>query len=184
MKSAKELIKGYNDRMKEEKYAGTTPGHSTSDALMRQYKKEHPEKRSFLEKLADNRKQAAKQKAILRDVYIDEYRKQSIKSIKARAKQEAREKFRPTRKNRMDDMINTIGNLGGAPNFNPQKTSHKSKKKSGKKQYVIVGGKAYPKAQQGNRRSNRRQTPRTKKRTKDPFDLSELNDAIDLGNLF
>ena len=98
-----------------------------------EYYKKNPGKRPLMRRLADNRKAQAKEKAKYNEIYREEFNKQRAASLKIRAKAEARAKYQPTRKQKMDGFVNALGNLGGAPITNKRKTQSKSKKKKTKK---------------------------------------------------
>lgn len=105
----------------------------TTKELLDEYYKEHPEKRPLGRRLADNRKAAAEEKAKFAAIYREEFNKQRAVSLKARAKQEAREKYRPTRRQKIDNLVDSIGSLGGAPTQQRRKTPKKHKKKKKRK---------------------------------------------------
>lgn len=152
------------------------PEKSTSELLDEYYKK-NPGKRPLMRRFADNRKAAAKEKAKYNEIYREEFNKQRAKSLKIRAKAEARAKYQPTKKQKMDDFVNAIGSLGGAPQIK-RKTTPSKKKRSGKTQYKIIGGKAYPIAKTSRSTTTSRKKKKTRK-SNDPWDLGGLDNIGD-----
>lgn len=136
-----------------------------------EYYKKNPGKRPLMRRLADNRKAAAKEKAKYASIYREEFNKQRAVSLKARAKQEAIDKFRPTRKQKMDSFANAIGNLGGAPATKKKTTTPAKKRKQPK--YTIIGGKAYLVG--GQTQPQKTKKKKTSKKSKDTWDLSGLD---------
>ena len=151
----------------------------TTAELMDEYYKKHPGKRPLMRRLADQRKANAAEKAKYNAIYREEFNKQRAKSLKAKAKQEAIDKYRPTRKQKMDRFANSIGSLGGVGGFGattPQKQKQSSSKN--KQKFTIVGGKAYPIAKQ-HQQSRTHQKKKKKKTSSDPFDLGGLDNIGD-----
>ena len=142
-----------------------------------------PEKKgiltSALARAKENRQRMQKEKERLKQIYRAEYDVARIEAIKGRAKQEAREKYRPTRKQKIDTLLSGISSLG-TDAVGASKPRRKSKKGSGKKQYVIKGGQAYPVA--GSSRSSTKK--RKSKKKQDAFDFDCLEDIGDIGDFF
>jgi len=182
--NSERMIAKYKTQEQSEKYEGTTPGHTESDKLTKQYHKEHPERKTLMQRLADNRKAAAKEKTKYQAAYREEFNKQRMVSLKARAKQEAREKYRPTRKQKMDNLANAIGNLGdfggvGTSTQQRRKTSSSKKKhKKSKQKFTVIGGRAYPIAKQ-HQQSQVHHKKKKKKTSSGAFDLGGLDNIGD-----
>ena len=139
-------------------------------------KEKTPVKKTLLQKLKDNRDEARKEKEHYRHIYRDEYGLAKAKAIKKRARQEAFEKHRPTRKQKIDNALAGFADLGfGAAGVKPPKHGKSSSKKKGKPNYAIIGGKAYPIA---GSEHNKSQHQKTKKKRND-FDFDW---ADDIGN--
>jgi len=167
------LIAAYKAEKQKEKYEGTTTGHSTSDKLTEEYHKKYPEKKSLMERLADQRAANARDKADINAIYRAEFNKQRAISVKARARDEARDRYRPTRKQKMDSFANAIGNLGGMSTTKQHKHKTSSKKKHNKPKYTIIHGKAYPVA--GSSHNKKHQKKKTKRKTNDAFDFGNFD---------
>jgi len=128
-------------------------------------------KKPLLQRLKENRERMNVKKQEARRVYAEEYEKSKIQAIKKKARQEAFEKHRPTRKQKVDKILSGFENLGsfGAglkpSTSRPKKTKHKQSKTK----YVNIGGKAYPVAGSGKTKSS---SPKSKNKSKkDPFDM-------------
>lgn len=133
----------------------------------------------FLEKLKKNREAMAKQREADRKIYREAYTKQKHISLAERAKQEAKEKHRPTRKQKIDNIlkgIENIGNIGmGTGTTQRRRSPQKSKRgKQKKKKYAVVGGKAYEIGGQPTRSGTRK--TKKKQGSSDPFDLGGIDD--------
>jgi len=143
-------------------------------------KLKQPEKKgilaSALARAKENRQKMREEKKRLRRIYMKEYNVAREKAIKGRAKQEAREKYRPTRKQKIDEFLSGFSNLGtdAIGVSEPRRTS---KKGSGKKQYIIRGGKAYPIAGSGGSSTKKRKSK--KKQGGFDLDLDYLEDIED-----
>jgi len=180
-KTTEELLADYR---KKKKYEGTTPGHAESDKLTKQYYKEHPERKTLMQRLADNRKAAAKEKTKYAAIYREEFNKQRAKSLKIRAKAEAIAKHQSTSKQKMDNFANAIGNLGsfgemGTSTQQRQRTpSAKKKHKKSKQKFTVIGGEAYPVAKQ-HQQSQVHRKKKKKRTSSDPFDLGGLDNIGD-----
>lgn len=144
---------------------------------MDEHIKKAPVKKTLLQKLADNRAKQKATKEHYKKIYMEEYNKGRAKAIKKRARQEAFEKHRPTRKQKIDSMLKGFENLGlGAAGVSQPRRKTGGKKKR-KQKYVIVGGKAYPKAGSGQSKSQ----PRRTKKKRSGFDL-DLDFVDDIGD--
>ena len=135
-----------------------------------------PIKKTVLQRLKDNRDEARREKEHYRHIYREEYGKAKAKAIKKRARQEAFEKHRPTRKQKIDKALAGFESLGFGAVGVSQPNRKASSKKKGKTKYTIVGGKAYPMAGGGTGKS---QSQRTKKK-RSGFDL-DFDWADDIG---
>ena len=137
-----------------------------------------PVKKTLLQKLADNRAKQRATKEHYKEIYRKEYGITKAKAIKKRARQEAYEKHRPTRKQKIYSVLKCFENLGlcaaGASQTRSRKTGGKKK---GKQKYTIVGGKAYPVAGSGKGGSQ----PRKSKKKRSGFDL-DLGFVDDIGD--
>lgn len=140
-----------------------------------------PVKKTLLQKMADNRAKQKATKEYWKAIYMEEYNKKRAEAIKARAKQEAWEKHRPTRKQKIDSALKGFENLGlaglGQPSTSkPEKTGKDKKGKGKKPKFAVVGGKAYPIAGT----SGKKKTSKTKKKQSE-FDI-DFNIIDDIGD--
>ena len=153
------------------------------EALEKMGKKiKQPEKKgilaSALARAKENRQRAQKEKERLREIYRKDYDIARAEAIRGRARQEAREKYRPTRKQKIDNLLSGISSLGtdAVGVSQPRKTS---KKGSGKKQYVIRGEQAYPIAGSGGSSTKKKKS----KKKQGAFDLDFLEGMEDIGDI-
>ena len=151
---------------------------------MDEYYKKHPEKRPLMRRLSDQRKTNAAEKAKFQAAYRKEFDKQRMVSLKERAKQEARDKYRPTRKQKMDSLAGAIGNLGnfGGMSMSTQqkrKPSSSKKKPKSKQKFTVIGGKAYPIAKQHQQKQTHHKKKKKKRTSSDSFDLGGLDNIGD-----
>lgn len=140
-----------------------------------------PEKKGILAgalaKAKENRQRMREEKERLRRIYRVEYDVARVEAIKGRAKQEAREKYRPTRKQKVNNLLAGFSSLGtdAVGTSQPRKTSKKGR---GKKQYIIRGGQAYPIAGKGGSSTKKRKP----KKKQGGFDLDFLEGMGDIGD--
>lgn len=131
-------------------------------------------KKPLLQRLKENRDSTRANKEHYKKLYREEFEKSKEKAIIKRAKQEAYEKYRPTRKQRIDSALSGFANLGieaaGIGRPRPKKT------KQSKTKYTNIGGKAYPIAGSGKTKSN---SHKPKKKSKNPFDFDFVDDFGD-----
>lgn len=153
----------------------------TTAELLDEYYKKHPEKRPLMRRLADQRKANTREKANFNAIYKEEFDKQRGKSLKARARQEAIDKYRPTRKQKMSSFADAIGNLGGIGTTTQQqrRKSSSKKKQKGKQKFTVIGGKAYPIAKQPHQQSKTHHKKKKRRTSNDPFDLGGLDNIGD-----
>lgn len=137
------------------------------------------QKKPLLQKLKENREQRRKTAQTYKDAYNEAYGKEKMASLKERAKEEARAKHRPTRGQKVDNILKGIENLGGGlgGTVSPRAKSTRKQKTGGKKKkYAVIDGKAY---EIGGTTGSRITKPRKKKKSSDPFDLGSLDDIGD-----
>lgn len=135
-------------------------------------------KKTLLQRLKENRESMRANKEHYRQVYKEEFEKHKTTAIQQRAKQEAYEKYRPNRKQRIDSALAGFADLGfaaaGTSKAQPRKTAKKGKQS--KTKYANIGGKAYPIAGSGKTKSSSRK-PKKKRSTE--FDLDFADDFGD-----